>query len=48
VSRGRFPLSTLMAVIGGVVLIVSGQVLWAIVFFAIAAAFAVMTLRRAR
>ncbi|MEK6274620.1 MAG: hypothetical protein AABM30_04710 [Actinomycetota bacterium] len=46
--RGRFPFATLMGVVAGVVLIVSGQFLWAIVFFALAAAFGVMTLRSAR
>jgi hypothetical protein len=45
---GRFPFATLMAVVAGVVLIVAGEVLWAVVFFAIAAVFAAMTLRSAR
>ncbi len=47
-SRGRFPFATLMAVVAGVVLIVSGEVLWAIVFFVVAAVFAATTLRSAR
>ena len=46
--RGRFPFATLMGVLAGVVLIVAGEVLWAVVFFVIAAAFGVMTLRSAR
>jgi hypothetical protein len=47
-GRGRYPFATLSALVGGVVLIVAGEVLWGIVFFAIAAAFAVLTLRSAR
>ena len=46
--RGRFPFATLMGVVAGVVLIVAGEVLWAVVFFVIAAAFGIMTLRSAR
>ena len=46
--RGRFPFATLMAVVAGVLLIVSGETLWAIVVFAIAAVFGAMTLRSAR
>ena len=45
---GRFPFATLMAVIGGVILLVAGEIMWAIVFFVIAAAFAALTLRSAR
>lgn len=45
---GRFPFATLMAVVAGVVLIVSGEVGWALVFFALAAAFGIMTLRSSR
>ncbi len=46
--RGRFPFATLMAVVAGVLLIVSGETLWAVVFFAIAAVFGAITLRSAR
>jgi hypothetical protein len=46
--RGRFPFATLMAVVAGVLLIVSGEGMWALVFFAIAAVFGVVTLRSAR
>jgi hypothetical protein len=46
--RGRFPFATLMAIVAGVLLLVSGEPLWAIVFFVIAAVFGVMTLRSAR
>jgi hypothetical protein len=46
--RGRFPFATLMAVVAGVLLIVSGEALWALVFFAIAAVFGAITLRSAR
>ena len=45
---GRFPFATLMAVVAGVVLIVAGEVLWAVVLFAIAAVLGAMTLRSAR
>ena len=47
-TRGRFPFATLMAGVAGVVLLVSGEVLWAVVFFAVAAVFGAMTLRSAR
>jgi len=46
--RGRFPFATLMAVVAGVLLLVSGEPVWAVVFFVIAAIFGVMTLRSAR
>jgi hypothetical protein len=46
--RGRFPFATLMAVVAGVLLLVSGETLWAVVFFAIAALFGAITLRSAR
>ena len=46
--RGRFPFATLMAVVAGVLLIVSGEGMWALVFFAIAAVFGAVTLRSAR
>ena len=46
--RGRFPFATLMSVVGGVLLLVSGEPLWAIVFFAIAAVFGAMTFRSTR
>jgi hypothetical protein len=46
--RGRFPFATLMAVVAGVLLIVSGETLWALVFFGIAAVFGAITLRSAR
>ena len=45
---GRFPFATLMAVVAGVLLLVSGEPVWAVVFFVIAAIFGVMTLRSAR
>ena len=45
---GRFPFATLMALVGAVLLLMSGEELWAIVFFAIAAVFGAMTLRSAR
>ncbi len=47
-TRGRFPFATLMAVIGGVILLVAGEVMWAIVFFVLAAVFGALTLRSAR
>jgi hypothetical protein len=37
-----------MAVVAGVLLIVSGETWWAVVFFAIAAVFGAITLRSAR
>jgi hypothetical protein len=37
-----------MAVVAGVLLIVSGEGMWALVFFAIAAVFGAVTLRSAR
>jgi hypothetical protein len=46
--RGRFPFATLMAVVGGVLLLVSGETLWAIALFAIAGMFGLITLRSAR
>lgn len=46
--RGRYPFATLMAVVAGVLLIVSGEGMWALVFFAIAAVFGAVTLRSAR
>jgi hypothetical protein len=46
--RGRFPFATLMAVVAGVLLLVSGETLWAVVFFAIAAVFGAITLRSVR
>jgi membrane protein implicated in regulation of membrane protease activity len=46
--RGRFPFATLMAVVAGVLLIVAGEWMWALVFFAIAAVFGAVTLRSAR
>ena len=46
--RGRFPFATLMAVVAGVLLVVAGDTMWAIVFFAIAAVFGALTLRSAR
>jgi hypothetical protein len=45
---GRFPFATLMAIVAGVLLIVSGELLWAVLFFAIAAIFGAVTLRSAR
>ena len=47
-TKGRFPFATLMAVVAGAVLLVSGEVVWAVVFFAVAAVFGAMTLRSAR
>ncbi len=47
-GRGRYPFATVMAVVAGVLLLVSGEGLWAVVFFAIAVALGVMTLRSAR
>lgn len=46
--RGRYPFATLMAVVAGVLLIVSGEGMWALFFFAIAAVFGAVTLRSAR
>jgi hypothetical protein len=46
--RGRFPFATLMAIVAGVLLIVSGEPLWAVLFFGMAAIFGAMTLRSAR
>jgi hypothetical protein len=46
--RGRFPFATLMAVVAGVLLLVSGETLWGLVFFAIAAVFGAITLRSVR
>ncbi len=46
--RGRFPFATLMAGVAGAVLLLSGEVVWAIVFFVVAAVFAAMTLRSAK
>ncbi|MBA2569512.1 MAG: hypothetical protein H0V11_09220 [Actinobacteria bacterium] len=46
--RGRFPFATLMAVIAGVVLLIGGDTMWAIVFFVIAALFGALTLRSVR
>ena len=46
--RGRFPFATLMAGVGGAVLLAAGEVMWAVVFFVIAAVFGAMTLRSAR
>ena len=46
--RGRFPFATLMAVVAGVLLVVAGDPMWALVFFAIAAVFGALTLRSAR
>jgi hypothetical protein len=46
--RGRFPFATLMAVVAGVLLLVSGETLWAVVFFVIAAVFGAITLRSVR
>ncbi len=46
--RGRYPFATLMAVVAGVLLLVAGDGLWALVFFAIAAVFGAITLRSAR
>ena len=46
--RGRFPFATLMAVVAGVLLLVSGETLWAVVFFVVAAVFGAVTLRSAR
>jgi hypothetical protein len=47
-TRGRFPFATLMAVVAGALLLASGETLWAIVFFAVAAAFGALTLRSVR
>ena len=46
--RGRFPFATLMAVVAGVLLLVAGDTMWAIVFFVIAAVFGAITLRSVR
>jgi hypothetical protein len=46
--RGRFPFATLMAVVAGVLLLVSGEPLWAAIFFVIAALFGAITLRSVR
>ena len=46
--RGRFPFATLMAVVAGVLLLVSGEGMWALVFFGIAAVFGAITLRSVR
>ena len=46
--RGRFPFATLMAVVAGVLLLVSGEPLWAVIFFVIAAVFGAITLRSVR
>ena len=46
--RGRFPFATLMAVVAGVLLLVAGDTIWALVFFAIAAVLGAVTLRSAR
>jgi Zn-dependent membrane protease YugP len=46
--RGRFPFATLMSIVAGVLLVVAGEVLWGVVFFAIALVFGVVTLRSAR
>ena len=46
--RGRFPFATLMAVVAGVLLLVAGDTIWAVVFFAIAAVFGAITLRSVR
>ena len=46
--RGRFPFATLMSLVAAVLLFVAGEVLWGVVFLAIAAAFGIVTLRSAR
>ena len=46
--RGRYPFATLMAVVAGVLLLVAGDTLWALVFFGIAVVFGAITLRSAR
>jgi membrane protein implicated in regulation of membrane protease activity len=45
---GRYPFATLAAIVAGVLMAVSGETLWAVVFFAIAAIFAAVTWRSAR
>ena len=47
-TRSRFPFATLMAIVAGALLLASGEIVWAIVFFVVAAAFGAMTLRSAR
>ena len=46
--RGRYPFATLAAIVGGVLMAVSGEFVWAVVFFAVAAVFGAVTLRSAR
>jgi hypothetical protein len=48
VSRARFPFATLMAIVAGALLLVAGDVTWALVFFGLAAVFGAITLRSAR
>ncbi len=45
---GRFPFATLIGIGAGVFLAVSGEIVWAIVFFAIGAVAGALTLRSTR